>query len=239
MLRQHTSRVLDVNGDLSRRVLVHAAQLGWVPTAERGVTERLLDDVSCVWSTRLVSWRPGSIRTVIPGDGKAPVEELFVLEGALMFSDPSDAASEAHTAGGGAITAGTHLRGELRSLRSETGCIALVKRWWRAVEDSALVDSHQLHWSTTGLPTLVLTSGAGDRLSIERWPTGQMLPACAEGLELLVLRGSLELAGELLAPQSWLRWPRTRALEIKVARGGATLLVRRGHLWGVSGAKIP
>jgi len=75
---------MELNADFSRRVVVHAARLSWVPSPIAGVDRRMLDRIGdeVARATSIVRYAPGSRFSPHTHGGG---EEFLVLEG--VFQD--------------------------------------------------------------------------------------------------------------------------------------------------------
>src|SRR5579862_645998 len=107
---------MELNADFSRRVVVHAARLPWVPSPMAGVERRMLDRIGdeVARATSIVRYAPRSRFSPHTHGGG---EEFLVLDG--VFQDER-----------GDYPAGTYVRNPPTSRhtpRSEAGCTILVK----------------------------------------------------------------------------------------------------------------
>lgn len=200
---------MDVNADFSRRAVMHAAQLPWVPSPMPGVDRRMLDRVGdeVARATSIVRYAPeSSFAPHIHGGG----EELLVLSG--VFSDEH-----------GDYPAGSYIRNPPTSRHtpnSKPGCTIFVKLWQFDPEDrtEVRVDTDALPYAAArgrpGVETKLLFGDDREEVRIERWMPGTQVSLPQHGaLELLVLDGSLVENGETFEPQSWLRLPANEGLD--------------------------
>jgi anti-sigma factor ChrR (cupin superfamily) len=117
--RGNRSKILiHLNADFSRRAVVHAAQLDWVPSPMPGVHRRLLDRIGdeVARATSIVRYAPASHFSPHVHDGG---EEFLVLDG--VFQDEH-----------GDCPAGSHIRIPSTTSHtpgSEPGCTIFVKLW--------------------------------------------------------------------------------------------------------------
>ena len=216
----------DLHTDLGQRVVLHAADALWQPSAQPGVQRRLLE----CWggghgrTTSLVRYAPGA-RTSVPVH--AGGEEILVLEG--MFSDDT-----------GDHPTGTYLRrppGRRHALFSAAGCLLYVKQGHFAADDTAAVriDICRSAWradAAPGLWTLPLHSHAGTETLLVRavphtWFDTHSHPG---GEELLVLEGVLHDDLGRYPRHSWTRSPRWSRHAPHTMAEGAMSLVKLGHL---------
>ena len=73
---------------------------------------------------------------------------------------------------------------------------------------------------------------ASERVRLERWAPEAVidLPGDHGGIELFVLDGSFNEAGEEFTVHSWLRLPASSRLRARAGREGCTIWVKSGHL---------
>jgi anti-sigma factor ChrR (cupin superfamily) len=203
-----------INDDLTVRVAVHAAKAPWVPSPAQGVDRRMLfrigDEIAR--ATSIVRFAPGSRFPMhVHGGG----EEILVLDG--VFQDET-----------GDYPAGSYLRnppGTAHAPRSDDGCVLFVKLWQFRKDEQ---DSVALKPNDAGG---VLYDAPTERVWIENWaPGANITPANVDGLELLVLAGSLSDGAETFEPLSWLRLPPSQPLDGAAGAEGATLWLKAGPL---------
>ena len=107
---------MELNADFSKRAVVHAARVSWVPSPIAGVERRMLDRIGEEVSraTSIVRYAPNSHFSAHTHGGG---EEFFVLDG--VFSDEH-----------GDFPAGSYIRnppGSRHTPGSEKGCTIFVK----------------------------------------------------------------------------------------------------------------
>ena len=107
-----------INADFSKRVVVHAASIPWVPSPMPGVERRMLDRIGdeVARATTIVRFSPGSHFSEHTHGGG---EEFFVLEG--VFQDQF-----------GNFPAGAYVRNPPTTAHTPSsgpGCTILVKLW--------------------------------------------------------------------------------------------------------------
>src|SRR6185437_2526798 len=107
---------MEVNADFSRRVVVHAARLSWVPSPIAGVERKMLDRIGgeVARATSIVRYAPNSRFSEHAHGGG---EEFLVLEGGFSYEH-------------GDYGPGTYIRnpiGTHHSPRSDPGCTIFVK----------------------------------------------------------------------------------------------------------------
>lgn len=214
---------MELNADFSRRVLVHAARLDWVPSPSAGVERRMLDRIGdeVARATSIVRFAPGSAFSAHTHDGG---EEFLVLDG--VFTDEQ-----------GDYPVGTYVRNPPTSRHtpsSAPGCTLFVKLWQFAPHDRT-----QLRVDTRGGAYLPAPNRPGveiqplhadprEVVQMERWAPGVPVTLDSSGgIELLVMSGSVSEGGEALEPLSWLRLPAGAALEAVAGPEGACVWLKQ------------
>jgi ChrR Cupin-like domain len=217
---------MEINADFSKSVLVHGADEPWQPSPMVGVERRMLDRIGdeIARATSLVRYAPGSAFTShIHGGG----EEFFVLNG--IFQDEH-----------GDYPAGTYVRNPPTSQhtpRSTTGCTLFVKLWQFDNNDRTQIKINTNQMLSRpiidrpGVTTKHLFEDNFETVQLEFWESGSELNAIiSEKIELLVLTGSLKVAGITLHALSWLRLPPKSTLNAIAGIEGATVWVKRGSI---------
>lgn len=217
---------MQINADFSLRAVVHAAQLPWVASPIAGVERRMLDRIGgeVARATTIVRYAPGS---AFPAHEHKGGEEFLVLDGVFQDED-------------GDFPAGSYVRNPPASRhtpRSATGCTIFVKLWQFDPHDRTPVriDTAAAPFADdpahAGFRMLPLHRDALETVSLEIWPAHAHVPLDGDGgMEILVLEGSFEQAGEALSELSWLRLPPgTRTMGL-TGDGGAKVWIKRGHL---------
>lgn len=214
-----------LNEDLSRRAVVHAAELPWVASPTAGVERRMLFRIGTeqARATSIVRYAPGSRfpRHVHPGG-----EEFLVLEG--VFQDER-----------GDYPAGSYVRNPPASAHapgSAAGCIIFVKLWQFRRDDAAFV-TLQPGEGTARPPAAgqetsrVLFDDTHEEVRLDAWAAHAPLHLPnPHGLELLVLSGGFTQDGEHFARWSWLRLPAGQALHAQCGPQGASLWLKSAPL---------
>lgn len=199
--------------DLSQPVIVHAAELEWVPSPAAGVDRRMLYRVGgeVARATSIVRYAPNSS---FPPHTHNGGEEILVLEG--TFQDEH-----------GDYPAGSYFRnppGTSHTPASKEGCTIFVKLWQFREGDTAQIV--RLNNSDTKL-----FNDGYENVRLETWQAGETIElANPRGLELLVFAGSLTLNGEALSQHSWARFPANHALTIQIGAQGATVWLKDAPL---------
>jgi|SRR5579883_1997416 len=215
---------MEVNADFSKRAVVHAAKLPWVPSPMAGVERRMLDRVGdeVARATSIVRYAPGSHFSAHTHGGG---EEFLVLDG--VFQDEH-----------GDYPAGWYIRNPPTSSHtpgSASGCTIFVKLWQFDPADRIQVrlDTRKMSFAPRfqGVEALPLYQDRHEAVRLERWmPGAEVDIAVRDGLELLVLDGDLTEGGETFTPHSWLRLPNGTRLHGKAGPTGCRVWVKSGHL---------
>jgi hypothetical protein len=217
---------MNLNSDFNARAAVHTARLDWTPSPIPGVDRRMLDRIGdeVARATSIVRYAPHSRFSAHTHGGG---EEFLVLDG--VFQD-----------GHGDYPAGTYVRNPPTSRHtpgSEPGCTIFVKLWQFDPDDHTQlrIDTPALAYAPVpGLPGVALAplfANAYERVRLERWASGAVIDMPVQGgIELLVLNGSFEEAGEEFTPHSWLRLPAGSRLQATAGRGGCKVWVKSDHL---------
>ena len=221
---------MHLNADFSRRAVVHAATLDWVPSPMTGVHRRMLDRVGeeVARATSIVRYAPGSHFSPHIHDGG---EEFLVLEG--VFQDEY-----------GDYQAGTYIRNPPTSRHtpgSDAGCTIFVKLWQFDPADRThvTIDTATGRFSSAearpGAKVLPLFRDTVEDVRLEHWApaTAVTLPEPG-GIELLVLDGGFTESNEYFGPLSWLRLPAGATLSAAAGPEGCRVWVKSGHLAAVS-----
>jgi len=225
---------MELNADFSRRAVVHAARLAWVPSPMAGVERRMLDRIGdeIARATSIVRYAPHSRFSPHTHDGG---EEFIVLDG--VFEDEH-----------GAYPAGAYIRNPPTSRHtpgSAPGCVLFVKLWQFDLADrtEVRVDAAAMPFSPAagrpGVAVKPLFRDAREDVRLERWAAAaEVTLATPDGGEFLVLEGGFSDSGEAFAPQSWLRLPCDSALRATAGPQGCTVWVKTGHLRHIEGLRM-
>jgi ChrR Cupin-like domain len=217
---------MNLNSDFDARAAVHAARLDWTPSRIAGVDRRMLDRVGdeAARATSIVRYTPHSqFSAHTHGGGK----EFLVLDG--VFQDEH-----------GDYAEGTYVRNPPTSRHtpgSEPGCTLFVKLWQFDPDDRTqlCIDPRALGFvPAPGLPGVELGSlfdNASECVRLERWAPGAVIDLPAPGgIELLVLDGGFNEAGEEFTYQSWLRLPAGSRLLARAGRDACKVWVKSDRL---------
>jgi ChrR Cupin-like domain len=220
---------MHLNADFSRRAVVHAGALEWVPSPMLGVHRRMLDRIGdeVARATSIVRYAPASHFSMhVHGGG----EEFLVLDG--VFQDEH-----------GDYPAGTYVRNPPTSRHtpgSGTGCTLFVKLWQFDPSDRTEVRvatagcSFALAKDRPSVAVLPLFQDAVEYVRLEEWAPGARIDIPAPGgLELLILAGSFDEQGERFIEQSWLRLPPGSTFAGVAGPAGCRVWAKSGHLTAI------
>ncbi len=217
---------MDLNADFTKRVLMHADEIDWLPSPMPGVDRRMLDRIGgeVARATTIVRYAEGSRFSEHTHTGG---EEYIVLDG--VFSDEH-----------GDFPAGSYVRNpptSAHSPHSTGGATIFVKLWQFDPEDRThvVIDMNKMEYiadaTRPGASVMTLFHDARETVRAEEWEAGatitQDLP---EGGEFLVLDGSLTEGGDTLRKGSWLRLPEGATLDATAGPDGARLWVKLRHI---------
>ena len=213
-----------LNADFSRRAVVHAADIPWLPSPMPGIERRMLDRVGgeVARATSIVRYAAGSSFTAHSHGGG---EEFFVLDG--VFQDEH-----------GDYPGGFYVRnppGSSHTPRSGPGCTIFVKLWQFYASDNKTVrlDTRALAFQPSanrpGVASAFLFRNDEEEVRLERWPAhadiGLTFPA---GGEILVLDGSFSDGGQEFQYLSWLRTPSGDSLRAIAGQAGCKVWIKLG-----------
>jgi hypothetical protein len=225
---------MEINADFSRRVVVHAARLPWVPSPMAGVERRMLDRIGdeVARATSIVRYAPRSRFSPHTHGGG---EEFLVLDG--VFQDEH-----------GDFPAGSYIRNPPTSRHtpsSATGCVLFVKLWQfdpadrKEVKVSTAGMVYTAAASRPGVEQLTLFRDDGEDVRLEQWrPAAAITLELPGGAELLVLDGGFDQGGESFEPLSWLRLPAGSVLQAAAGARGCRTWIKTGHLLNIRGVAI-
>jgi len=213
-----------INADFSRPSIVSGSNVAWISSPEPGVDRIMLDRIGdeVARATSIVRYAPGSS---FAHHEHAMGEEFLVLEG--VFSDES-----------GHYPAGTYVRnppGSGHTPFSQDGCRILVKLRQFDSQDltPVVVDTQNpdLWQSGEFADYLSLHSFGSEQVAMVRIAAGQHYSSAANpnGIEILVVSGSIRHGKQVLPGESWLRFPPAMAADLQ-ALDESVLWLKRGHL---------
>lgn len=216
---------MNINTDLSLRVVVQSNSLPWVDSPEPGVQRRPLarDGGEVARATSIVRYAPGSSFARHRHDLG---EEFMVLEG--EFCDEFDAYGP-----------GTYVKnpaGSSHAPWSKRGCTIFVKLRQLDLHDQGriVVRSGESDWfpgQVPGLTVMSLSSFETQRTALVRWAPGTQFSPHRHfgGEEILVLEGALEDEYGRYPAGTWIRSPHL-SQHCPFSTGGCTIWVKTGHL---------
>lgn len=217
---------MQINADLSQRVVLATDDLPWVASPLPGVERRMLDrdGDEVARATSVVRYEPGSHFSAHSHGGG---EEFLVLAG--TFSDEH-----------GEYPAGMYVRnppGSKHTPGSESGCTILVKLWQMAPEDDAFVridttDAARFEpTEASGETSLTLFERGTENVRMLRWAAGARLDRrdYPGGAELFVVEGAFADDDGVYGSGAWLRLPPGSG-HTPVANDPTRVLIKTGHL---------
>jgi anti-sigma factor ChrR (cupin superfamily) len=217
---------MNINHDITQRVVLHTPQMDWVGSPATGVQRKMLDRVGdeVARATSVVRYEPGAAFTAHAHGGG---EEILVLDG--VFSDEH-----------GQYPAGTYLRhppGSQHSPASQTGCLLLVKLWQFCSGDqqSVQIDTQTAQWyqgMVPGLTVLPLHEFNGVNTALVRWAPDTVFNRHIHpgGEEIFVLEGVFHDEHGSYPTGAWIRSPRYSQHTPFTQSEGALIYVKTGHL---------
>ncbi|MFT6878577.1 MAG: anti-sigma factor ChrR (cupin superfamily) [Granulosicoccus sp.] len=217
---------MNVNGDFSKRVVMHGQNLAWESSPMPGVERRRLDRISTENDrvTTIVRYAPESHFSQHVHSGG---EEFIVLDG--VFEDDY-----------GDWPAGSYIRNPPQSKHrpgSTLGCTIFVKLWQFQPDDRTFIHANRhkigsvLDRHRDGVSVSPLYRDAHEDVRFERWMPGVSVEVDATGgAEILVLEGSFIETDDHLEKQSWLRSPVNSTVKAIAGQAGAYVWIKSGHL---------
>jgi ChrR-like protein with cupin domain len=216
--------MMKIRTDYAKQEHVPFDSVEWVASPEPGVERKMLerDGGEIARGTSIVRYAAGSS---FPEHVHDRGEEILVLEG--TFQDEH-----------GDHPAGSYVRnppGSRHRPFSVGGCVIFVKLRQFADGDTVhrRVRPEEGHWRREAgqlLAAKELHVFGDERVSLVEIPPGVdvVLPAAAKGIELLVLRGSMQAGALRCEPLTWLRSPES-SLSVRSDRG-CSIWLKQGHL---------
>lgn len=217
---------MDLNGDFTKRVVMHGDDLPWQDSPMKGVSRRMLDRIGdeVARATTIVRYDPGSHFSSHVHTGG---EEFIVLEG--IFQDEH-----------GDFPAGSYIRNPPMSKHtpgSEPGCVIMVKLWQFDLADRTQIriDMGKIgrvaDGERPGVEVTPLFKDQREDVRLEYWAPGAEIRFAADGgAELFVLEGGFSEHGDVLHRHSWLRVPINGMIDAKTGADGAKVWIKTGHL---------
>lgn len=217
---------MNINDDITQRVVLHTPQMDWVGSPAAGVQRKMLDRVGgeVARATSVVRYAPGAAFAAHEHGGG---EEILVLDG--VFSDEY-----------AKYPAGTYLRnppGSKHSPASQTGCLLLVKLWQfcPGEHQSVRIDTCTAQWyqgMVLGLKVLPLHEFNGVNTALVRWAPDTVFNRHVHpgGEEIFVLDGVFHDEHGSYPAGAWIRSPRYSQHAPFTQSEGALIYVKTGHL---------
>ncbi len=214
-----------INDDFSRPAIVHGSTKDWEPSPAPGVDRRKLFRIGeeKARATSIVRYAPGSsfARHMHTGG-----EEFFVLDG--VFQD-----------GEGDYPAGSYVRnppGSSHAPAAKDGATIFVRLWQFRTDDEARIvrlpgEGAQVAPREGGASATILFEDEYEQVRLEEWSAGEQVRVeNSEGLEVLVVSGSVAVDGEQLSAQDWVRLPPGVNLKASVGTDGARIWMKLAPL---------
>ena len=214
---------MEINADFSERVAIHSEQLEWQQSPMKGVERRMLDRIGgeVARATSIVRYAPGSQFSAHTHTGG---EEFIVLDG--VFQDEH-----------GDFPVGTYVRNPPTTSHtpgSDEGCTIFVKLWQFDMDDRTQFRktmADELTAPVDGVATAILHEDAREVVSYSHLDAGAAFLSDADGgIELLVIDGSIDVDGDTLSKNAWLRMPEGARLSAIAGADGAKIWMKTGHL---------
>lgn len=212
---------MELNADLEKPAMMHGSALPWVPSPVHGIERRMLarSGGEKAIATSIVRY---SSRSAFSPHAHPGGEEFLVLEG--VFEDEV-----------GQYPSGTYVRnppGSRHAPRSKLGCVLFVKLMQLRTDDlqRVVVRPHSAFgWPrmTPGTGTRDLFSGRDEHVELAAWGDSAIVQIDNnDGLELLVLSGSMAAYGVNFTAQGWLRLPPREPLKAVVGPEGCAVWLK-------------
>ena len=214
---------MELNANFDERVVIHSAEMDWVPSPMAGVDRRMLDRIGdeVARATSIVRYAPGSKFSAHTHTGG---EEFIVLDG--VFQDEH-----------GDFPKGTYVRNPPTTSHtpgSDEGCVIFVKLWQFDMHDRTQFRKDmaaELSEPRDGVAVAELHHDDREHVSFRSIaPDTRFEINVPGGIELLVLSGSLTEDSDTLVEGSWLRLPEGMPLSAQSGQTGASVWVKTGHL---------
>lgn len=225
---------MNINANLSQRVVVQSSELPWVDSPVEGIQRRMLErsGSEVARATSIVRYAAG---THFPSHVHDLGEEILVLDGVL--NDES-----------GSFGPGTYIKnppGSSHAPSSPTGCTLLVKLRHLDPDDlqRTVVDTLHSPWLpglVPGLSVLPLSEFGTQHTALVRWAPGTRFNSHHHygGEEIYVLDGVFEDEFGRYAAGTWIRSPHLSA-HCPLSSEGCVILVKTGHLLVVEPSVVP
>lgn len=222
---KHDDMENDIHADFSQMIHVDTNQLAWEASPAPGVERKRLELIGDTdpQLTTIVRFAPGSEFAPHTHDGG---EEFLVISG--VFSDTS-----------GDYGQGFYVRnppGTRHSPFTKKGCVILVKLRQFQTDDLRqcaipIADANDPSWQplSSGIKIQELHQYQDEKVAFFKLQTGSKLPQelFAQGVEIYVINGNLQLHQENFAAGSWLRFPAGSQSEV-YASENANIYLKTG-----------
>lgn len=217
---------MDVNGDFTKRVMLHSDSIDWEDSPMKGVDRRRLDriDNEADRVTTIVRYAPDSSFSPHIHTGG---EEFIVLDG--IFEDDY-----------GDWPTGSYIRNPPTSKHqpgSKGGCVIFVKLAQFQEDDRTFIhaDLNKLgsvnEADRPGVRVSPLFKDEHEDVRLEYWEANTTVEFdAAGGAEFLVLDGGFTESGDELRKESWLRVPINTLVTAQTGGHGAKVWIKSGHL---------
>ncbi len=216
---------MNINSDISQRVVVQQSGLPWIASPLAGVQHRALEGgaEAAARATAIVKLAPGA---KIGNCTRDLGEEIVVLDGELTDEF-------------GSYGKGSYIKnppGSSHGCESASGCLLFVKRHHLETDDDQriVVDTASMPWYrglVDGLSVMPLAEFGTQHTALVRWAPGTRFNPHRHygGEEIYVLDGVFEDEYGRYPAGTWLRSPHLSA-HCPFSIEGCTILVKVGHL---------
>jgi hypothetical protein len=214
---------MELNADFTKRVIVHSDKLEWQASPMKGVDRRMLDRIGdeVARATSIVRYAPGSKFSAHTHSGG---EEFIVLDG--VFQDEH-----------GDFPTGTYVRNPPTTSHtpgSDEGCTIFVKLWQFDMGDRTQFRKNmiaELGNPVDGCATAILHKDEREVVTYSHLDANATLRSeVSGGTELLIISGSIVIAGEDCGRNAWVRLPEGEPLMAVAGAQGAKVWMKTGHL---------
>lgn len=215
---------MEINSDISQRVVIQQNIVPWLVTPWAGVQYRMLEGGAddAARATMIIKYAPGSSLHSACEYG----EEIVVLDGVL--SDEF-----------GSYSKGDYIKsppGSAHAYESAAGCMLFVKQQHLEIEEDQriLVKTASCPWYqglVDGLSVMPLSEFGTRHTALVRWAQGTRFNAHRHfgGEEIYVLEGVFADEFGKYPEGTWMRSPHLSA-HCPYSMEGCTILVKTGHL---------
>lgn len=204
-----------INADFTKRVAVHFDNSEWVASPAAGVERKMLDRIGdeVARATTIVRFAPGSAFSAHTHDGG---EEYLVLDG--VFQDET-----------GDFPVGSYVRNPPTSSHTPSaaeGATILVK-----LHQFDPQDRTEVRRSINGDSDVQLFKDDHEDVFVRTWAAGDVVELDArDGMEVFVISGRFEEAGEEFSTWDWLRLPPGTHSRAVAGPDGARVWTKSRHL---------